>query len=141
MLETFIRAFVVALLLSLGAASAVVADDHDHRARSPFTDPATLDPAVPSPDSIIGHAVGDDAVRYEPLVRYLRALAEASDRIGDAAAFGTVLLALVGVLAVTRDRGVLSRAGLAQLFVGAAFAATTSLEVCTMAAPLMKWGT
>ena len=39
---------------------------------------ATLDPNVPTPESIIGHAVGDDAMRYDPMVRYLKALAKAS---------------------------------------------------------------
>lgn len=40
--------------------------------------PAELDPAIPVPESIIGHEVGADAVRYVPLMRYLDALAEAS---------------------------------------------------------------
>lgn len=43
-----------------------------------FADPATLDPQVPAPEAYIPHAIGADAVRYEPLVRYLQALAEAS---------------------------------------------------------------
>jgi hypothetical protein len=37
-----------------------------------------LDPSVPTPESVIGHATGDGAVRYEPMVRYLRALSDAS---------------------------------------------------------------
>lgn len=37
-----------------------------------------LDPAVPVPQTVIGHAVGDGAVRYESLIRYLTALADAS---------------------------------------------------------------
>ncbi len=40
-----------------------------------------LDASIPDPASIIGHPIGATAVRYEPLVRYLRALAEASDRV------------------------------------------------------------
>lgn len=40
--------------------------------------PGSFDADVPTPESIIGHAVADGAVRYEPLVRYLQALAEAS---------------------------------------------------------------
>ncbi len=47
-------------------------------AQVPMVDPATLDPKIPTPDSIIGHAIGDQAVRYEPMVRYLRAIDEAS---------------------------------------------------------------
>ena len=38
----------------------------------------SLDQAVPTPETIIGHAMGDGAVRYQPLVRYLDALADAS---------------------------------------------------------------
>jgi hypothetical protein len=43
-----------------------------------FADPATLDPAIPTPQSVFGYEMGADAVRYEPLVRYLQALADAS---------------------------------------------------------------
>ncbi|MHC4734913.1 MAG: M14 family zinc carboxypeptidase, partial [Planctomycetota bacterium] len=35
----------------------------------------------PTPFSIIGHEVGEKAVRYDPLMRYLEALAASSDRI------------------------------------------------------------
>ena len=39
------------------------------------------DPAIPTPESVIGHAVGATAVRYDRLTAYLRALAEASDAV------------------------------------------------------------
>ncbi|MEM8681216.1 MAG: M14 family zinc carboxypeptidase, partial [Planctomycetota bacterium] len=38
-------------------------------------------PEIPTPESVIGHAVGETAVRYDPLLRYLTALDEASPRI------------------------------------------------------------
>ena len=41
----------------------------------------SLDQDVPTPASVIGHPLGATAVRYDPLVRYLRTLAEASDRV------------------------------------------------------------
>lgn len=44
----------------------------------PFVDPDTLDRNIPSPDSVIGHVIGDGAVRYDPAVRYLHALSDAS---------------------------------------------------------------
>lgn len=44
----------------------------------PFIDPADLDPSIPTPESVIGHPVGQKAVRYADLVRYLRTLADAS---------------------------------------------------------------
>jgi len=37
-----------------------------------------LDPRVPTPESVIGHVVGNGAVRYDQMVRYLQALADAS---------------------------------------------------------------
>ncbi len=49
--------------------------------RVPFVDPATIDPSIPAPSSIIGHEVGEKAVRYDPLMRYLEVLAASSDRI------------------------------------------------------------
>jgi len=43
-----------------------------------FVEPADFDPAVPSPESITGHAVAAKAIRYDALDRYARALADAS---------------------------------------------------------------
>ncbi|MEK6676030.1 MAG: M14 family metallopeptidase [Planctomycetota bacterium] len=44
----------------------------------PLTGPASVDDSIPTPESVIGHVMGDGAVRYESMVRYLRALDEAS---------------------------------------------------------------
>ena len=41
-------------------------------------DPAAVNADIPTPASIIGHEIGDGAVRYDPAVRYLQALADAS---------------------------------------------------------------
>jgi len=46
----------------------------------PLIEPADHDSAIPSPESIIGHGVAEGAVRYQVLVRYLQALANASER-------------------------------------------------------------
>ena len=43
-----------------------------------FADSTSIDANVPSPESILGHRMGDGAVRYESFVRYLKALADAS---------------------------------------------------------------
>lgn len=40
-----------------------------------------LDPAIPVPQSVIGHELGEKPVRHDRMVRYLRAVAAASDRI------------------------------------------------------------
>lgn len=42
---------------------------------------ADLDPAIPSPESVLGWEVGDWHVSHDRLVQYMRALADASDRI------------------------------------------------------------
>ena len=47
----------------------------------PFVDAETLDSSIPTPSSVIGHEVGEKGVRYDPLMRYLEALAASSDRI------------------------------------------------------------
>jgi len=71
------------LLLLLGVCSTVGAAQVDESTSTsiPFVDPTTIDPRIPTPFSIIGHEVGEKAVRYDPLMRYLEALAASSDRI------------------------------------------------------------
>ncbi len=49
--------------------------------QTPFVEPADYNPDIPSPESIIGHAVAEEAVRYRVLIRYLQALAEASEQV------------------------------------------------------------
>ncbi|SMD37874.1 Zinc carboxypeptidase [Reichenbachiella faecimaris] len=41
----------------------------------------SLNPAIPTPQSIIGHEVGDWHISHDKLVQYMYALAEASDRV------------------------------------------------------------
>ena len=47
----------------------------------PFVDDADYARDVPTPESIVGHAIGAKAVRYGTLAGYLYALAQASDRV------------------------------------------------------------
>jgi len=49
--------------------------------QTPFVEPADYNPDIPAPESIIGHAVAEKAVRYRVLIRYLQALAEASEQV------------------------------------------------------------
>ncbi len=44
-------------------------------------DDETYDPAIPTPKSVIGHEVGEWHVTHDKLISYMRAVAEASDRI------------------------------------------------------------
>jgi len=69
------------LLLSAYCTLAAGQVDYSAAASSPFVDPATIDRSIPTPASVIGHEVGEKAVRYDPLMRYLEALAASSDRI------------------------------------------------------------
>jgi len=68
------------LLCGCGALGAAEAEERP-QSLIPFVDPATIDPKIPPPSSIIGHEVGEKAVRYDPLMRYLEVLAASSDRI------------------------------------------------------------
>ncbi|HUU83649.1 MAG TPA: M14 metallopeptidase family protein [Phycisphaerae bacterium] len=64
--------------MSAGAAAQGTVSTSADRADDPFALAGPVDANIPTPESIIGHQVGEQAVRYEPLVRYLRALADAS---------------------------------------------------------------
>jgi hypothetical protein len=46
-----------------------------------FVEPANYNPDIPTPESIIGHAVAERAVRYPALIRYLQTLADASEQV------------------------------------------------------------
>ncbi|MBN1490882.1 MAG: hypothetical protein JXA69_13270, partial [Phycisphaerae bacterium] len=43
--------------------------------------PLPVDPNVPTPESVLGHAPGNQPVAYDALVRYLHALADATPRV------------------------------------------------------------
>jgi len=51
------------------------------KVQSQFVEPVDFNPAIPAPESIIGHAVAEKAVRHPALIRYLQALAKASERV------------------------------------------------------------
>ena len=53
-----------------------------------LVDPAAVNPDIPAPMSVIGHEIGDGAVRYDPAVRYLRTWRYCSAR-GDRASSRT----------------------------------------------------
>jgi len=69
------------LLLSAYCTLAAGQVDDGAAASSPFVDPATIDRSIPMPSSVIGHEVGEKAVRYDPMMRYFEALTASSDRI------------------------------------------------------------
>ena len=71
---------VVTLCFLLGSCGAIAQENSKGQAQKPFVEQADLDPAIPPPESVIGHAVAEKAVRYPALIRYLQALAETSDR-------------------------------------------------------------
>ena len=79
---TEILAMSLSFILLCGCGTVGAAEDEE-KPSSPilFVDPATIDPKIPPPSSIIGHEVGEKAVRYDPLMHYLEKLAASSDRI------------------------------------------------------------
>lgn len=78
--STLVTGLSIVLLCVYSTVEAAQADERSSP-HLPFVDPATIDPRIPTPSSIIGHEVGEQAVRYDPLMRYLKALAASSDRI------------------------------------------------------------
>jgi len=83
-MKPLIFAFYILIFAFLSGCSSTVQASLGENAQAQsggFVEPADFDPAIPSPESSIGHAVAAKAVRYRALERYLRALAEASDRV------------------------------------------------------------
>ncbi len=72
------RVVVLFFCVWLGLSGSLSASDG---ALEPFVADADYDPAIPKPQAIAGHAVGEKAVRYHALVSYLYALSEASSRV------------------------------------------------------------
>jgi len=74
---------VLALLscLFLGSCGANVQAEPMVQSKRPFVEGVDFNPAIPTPESITGHAVAEKAVRYPALIRYLQALAKASERV------------------------------------------------------------
>ena len=69
------------LRIVLGCIAAVTIAAWARSETTPVIDallPQAVDPSVPTPESIIGHRVGDGAARYDDVERYVRALADAS---------------------------------------------------------------
>jgi len=67
--------------LFLGSCGANVQAGPMVESQRPFVEGVEFDPAIPSPELITGHAVAEKAVRYPALIRYLQALAKASERV------------------------------------------------------------
>ncbi|MHC4655221.1 MAG: hypothetical protein ACYS91_09400, partial [Planctomycetota bacterium] len=67
--------------LFLGSCGANAQANFSEQAHTPFVEPANYNPAIPTPESITGHGVAEKTVRYPALIRYLQALAKASERV------------------------------------------------------------
>ena len=77
----FSTVLATVLCFFLGSCGANTQENFSEQAQIPFVEAVDFDPAIPTPESVIGHAVAEKAVRYPPLVRYLQALAETSKRV------------------------------------------------------------
>ncbi|MGB2864011.1 MAG: M14 family metallopeptidase [Sedimentisphaerales bacterium] len=78
---SFFAMAAVVMCLFLGSCGAKSQVQLTNQAPPPFVESTDFDPAIPSPESIIGHAVAAKAVRYSTLIRYLQTLAEASKEV------------------------------------------------------------
>lgn len=72
---SFFAMAAVVMCLFLGSCGAKSQVQLTNQAPPPFVESTDFDPAIPSPESIIGHAVAAKAVRYSTLIRYLQTLA------------------------------------------------------------------
>ena len=78
-----VTATVLCLFLGSCGASTQARLDSNFSGQAPelFVEQANLNPAVPTPESVIGHAVAAKAVRYRALIRYMQVLAKASEKV------------------------------------------------------------
>lgn len=76
-------ALLVAGCMSTAAGPLATQDENATRTHPEIipdmVDAAQLNPGIPAPEFIIGHGVGEKAVRYEALIRYLRILTDSSE--------------------------------------------------------------
>ncbi len=68
---------LVAAVISLFCSSceASVPAVSSSKSERPFVEKVDFNAAIPSPQTVIGHRIGEKAVRYDMLVRYLEVLA------------------------------------------------------------------
>ena len=80
--SVIVRGLMLLTLAAAGCATAeraAMADQgRDDAPDARYVDSATLDASVPTPQSVIGHGVGDRPVRYDVLVAYLKKLSDTS---------------------------------------------------------------
>jgi hypothetical protein len=72
--ETLVMVLGLVLLCGCGALGAAKAEEKPQTFIR-FVDPASIDPKIPPPSSIIGFEVGEKAVRYDPMMHYFEVLA------------------------------------------------------------------
>ncbi|MHC4640553.1 MAG: M14 family zinc carboxypeptidase [Planctomycetota bacterium] len=77
----FSTVLALASCLFLGSCGANVQAGPMVQSQRPFIEGVDFNPAIPTPESITGHGVAEKAARYPALIRYLQALAKASDRV------------------------------------------------------------
>ncbi len=72
---------VMAMSFLLGSSGVYAQDLSSTQPPALFVESADYDTTIPTPESVINHEVAERAVRYPALIRYLRVLAESSDRV------------------------------------------------------------
>lgn len=74
------------VVLLAGCFSTPVSGQHNVSVSSdsglrPFDQAGVVDPDIPTPEAVLGHPIGDRAVRYEETIRYIEALSASSPRV------------------------------------------------------------
>ncbi len=77
----FSAAMVLMLCLCSSSCRADAQALPGERSAVPFVESADYDSLVPVPESVMGHSVGEKAVRHAVLLEYMQALAKASERV------------------------------------------------------------
>lgn len=72
---------ITSLLLLLSISFIIYSQDYKVNLDYYLPSNVTYNSAIPTPESVIGHEVGDWHITHDKLVQYMRALAESSDRI------------------------------------------------------------
>lgn len=74
---------LAAALISVSCSSckASVPAAANRRSTATFFEQTDFSAAIPSPETVIGHRIGEEAVRFGPLVQYLETLAQMSPRV------------------------------------------------------------
>ncbi|MHC4536412.1 MAG: M14 family metallopeptidase [Planctomycetota bacterium] len=77
----FLTLVTAVISLFCSSCEASVSAVSGSKSERPFFENVDFNPAIPKPQTVIGHRIGEKAVRYDMLVRYLEVLAQSSRHV------------------------------------------------------------